>query len=144
VSSGYLTRTLQSLLQRHPRSESLHAIIAATFLLCQRKITPAEKKKVTDAFDDRFSSKDLNEWIKVIEKELDDSKWFDNNPIERKSKSHEAKRAKLAEEFTGMGSMVQIFHSLTQIKRGDREDNYKEWKSSIMEQVVAIESGYVR
>jgi hypothetical protein len=86
----------------------LHAIVAATFLLCQRKVTPAEKKKVADAFDDRFSSKDLNEWIKVIEKELDDSKWFDSNPIERKSKSHEAKRVKLAQEFTGMGSMVHL------------------------------------
>jgi hypothetical protein len=101
------------LLIRHPRRESHHAIIAATFLLCgNRKITPGEKRKVIDAFDERFSGKELTDWIKVIGKELEEEKWFEKHPqtVERK---HKDEKRVLAKNISGVGIMVCLYVRLT-------------------------------
>jgi len=91
-------------------------IIAATFLILttfkegtQRKMSFTDKKKVMDAFDGRFDGKELVGWIKVIDGDLEEMKWFEQNPIEgRKRKIEGEKKGKLAKNISGVGIMVRV------------------------------------
>jgi hypothetical protein len=114
VSQSYFAKILDPLLTRHPRRESVDVIIAATFLILttykdgtQRKISLTDKKKVMEAFDGRFQGKELNEWMRVIEGDIEDMNWFEQNPIEsRKRKIEGEKKGKLAKNISGVGIMV--------------------------------------
>ena len=114
VSQSYFAKILDPLLTRHPRRESVDVIIAATFLILttykdgtQRKISLTDKRKVMEAFDGRFQGKELNEWMRVIEGDLEDMNWFEQNPIEsRKRKVEGEKKGKLAKNISGVGIMV--------------------------------------
>ena len=125
VSQGYFARVLDPLLARHTRMESVHVIIAATFLFLttykdgtRKKLSPTDKKKVMEAFDGRFQGKELSEWMRVIDGDLEDMKWFERNPIEsgiiesRKRKSEADvtnEKGKLAKNISGVGIMVRLF-----------------------------------
>lgn len=120
ISEAYILKTLEPVLQAHPRRESLHVVLAATFLLISshqietpRKLSAtAERKKMIDAFDGRFTNKELSDWIKVIESDLEESKWFQRNPVKniestRKRKAEgDTRKVKLAKNITGVGIMV--------------------------------------
>jgi len=121
VSHEYTVKTLQQLLVLHDRKESLELVIAATFLILsswkdgsRRKITAGERKKVMEAFDGRFSTKEVNEWITIIEKDLEDLNWFEQHPITnlvpRKRKAEDdIRKVKLAKNISGVGIMVWPF-----------------------------------
>jgi hypothetical protein len=122
VSQSYFANVLDPILARHSRRESVDVIIAATFLILttykdgtQKKLSPTDKKKVIEAFDGRFQSKEVSDWIRVIEGDLEEMKWFERNPIEtgiaesRKRKSEgdiKNKKGKLAKNISGVGIMV--------------------------------------
>jgi hypothetical protein len=124
VLESYFVKTLDGVLRSHPRRDSFHVVIAATFLVVlqnkdgqTRKITSAEKKKLLDAFDGRFTNKEFTEWIKIIETELDESKWFERFPVSivetpRKRKADgegDVRKVKLAKNVSGIGIMVSLF-----------------------------------
>ena len=117
ISSSYLAKTVQPLLQGR-RPEALHSIIAATFLLTSgRKITPAEKKKVIDAFDERFSGKELNKWLEIVKNDLEVSNWLEEHPpvtVDRKRarKAVNEKQGKRVTNISGVGTMVCTLHFL--------------------------------
>jgi hypothetical protein len=103
----------------HPRRESLRVIIAAAFLVVaswkegvKRKFTASERKKVMEAFDGGFSGKELNDWVRVVEEDLEESKWFERNPVTKieppqKQKAGDDHRGvKLAKNISGVGIMV--------------------------------------
>jgi hypothetical protein len=124
VSQSYFANVLDPILARHSRRESVDVIIAATFLILttykdgtQKKLSPTDKKKVIEAFDGRFQSKEVSDWIRVIEGDLEEMKWFERNPIEtgiaesRKRKSEgdiKNKKGKLAKNISGVGIMVRL------------------------------------
>lgn len=119
MSQNYFVKTIEAVLSGH-RKESLHLIVAATFLIVssrkedgtRRKIGNAEKKRVIDAFDERFSSKELNDWVRVIEDDLTNMNWFEENPLtiaepgKRKAENEGEKAVKLAKNISGVGNMV--------------------------------------
>ena len=121
VSQEYLLKTLNALLDLNRIRESLHVIIAATFLMVsswkdgsRKKITANERKKVIEAFDERFSNKELNDWSRIIEEELDEIKWFEKHPatmiVERKRKAeNDIRRVKLVKNTSGVGIMVWFY-----------------------------------
>jgi len=128
VSEGYILKTLDPILQAHPRRDSLHVIIAGTFLIISshkdeqiRKLSVSEKKKVLDAFDGRFTNKDLIEWMKIIESELEESKWFEQFPVtnvelSRKRKIEgDTRKVKLAKNISGIGIMVTLDRNMTDL-----------------------------
>jgi len=122
VSQSYFARVLELVLARHPRRESADVIIAATFLIlttykdgAEKKLAATEKKKVIEAFDGRLQSKEVSEWMRVIEVDLEEMKWFERYPIEtgiaesRKRKSEgdiKNGKRKLAKNISGVGIMV--------------------------------------
>ena len=122
VSQSYFANVLDPILARHSRRESVDVIIAATFLILttykdgtQKNLSPTDKKKVIEAFDGRFQSKEVSEWMKVIKEDLEEMKWFERNPIDtgiaesRKRKSEgdiKNKKGKLAKNISGVGIMV--------------------------------------
>ena len=128
VSQSYFAKVLEPVLARHPRRESVDVIIAATFLILttykdgtQKKLSPPDKKKVIEAFDGRFQSKEVNEWMRVIEADLEETKWFERNPIKsgivesRKRKSEgdiKNNKGKLAKNISGVGIMVCLVKML--------------------------------
>lgn len=121
VSPEYLLNILNALLDPNRVKESLHVIIAATFLIVsswkdgsRRKTTANEKKKVVEAFDERFSNKELNDWSRIIEEELDEIKWFEKYPVtvnvERKRKAeNDTRKVKLVKNISGVGIMVCLY-----------------------------------
>lgn len=126
ISQSYLAKTLEPLQLIHPRKESLQLLIAATFLIvsswkggAQQKITTPQKKKIVEAFDEQFTGKEVTEWIRVVEGDLEDLKWFERFPIPsgvepRKRKadgeiSNGVKTMKLEKNITGVGNMVLAF-----------------------------------
>jgi hypothetical protein len=122
LSQSYLMKTLESLLVRHPRKESVQVLIAATYLIvsswkdgARRKITASEKKKVMAAFDEQFTGKEISDWIRIVEGDLEDLKWFDRFPVTdiepRKRKSdgeigNGGKMIKAGKNISGVGNMV--------------------------------------
>ena len=125
ISQSYLTKTLESLLPLHPRKESVQVLIAVTFLIvsswkdgARRKITAPEKKKVVDAFDEQFTGKEINDWIRVVEDDLEDLRWFESFPVtnieprKRKADGEIGKGVKLTKSgknISGVGNMVYSF-----------------------------------
>jgi hypothetical protein len=124
VSHEYLLKTLNALLNPNRIKESLHVIIAATFIITsswkdgsRRKPTANERKKVIEAFDERFSNKELNDWSRIIEEELDEIKWFEKHPVtmnvERKRKAdNDTRRIKFVKNTSGVGIMVSLYVSI--------------------------------
>lgn len=118
MSHEYFIKTMQPLLALH-RMESLELIIAATFLILsswkegtRKKITTGERKKVIEAFDERFSTKEMNEWIGMIEGDLEKLKWFERYPVmnvePRKRKAeNDTKKVKMVKNISGVGIMVR-------------------------------------
>jgi hypothetical protein len=119
VSQSYFANVLDPILSHHSRRESVDVIIAATFLILttykdgtQKKLSPTDKKKVIDAFDGRFQSKEVSEWMRVIGGDLEEMKWFERNPIESGSRKRKSegdirnKKGKLAKNISGVGIMV--------------------------------------
>ena len=126
ISQSYLTKTLESLLPLHRRKESVQLLIAATFLIVsswkdgvRRKITAPEKKKVVDAFDEQFTGKEINDWIRVVEDDLEDLRWFEECPVthveprkKRKADGEIGKGVKMTKSgknISGIGNMVSSF-----------------------------------
>ena len=88
VSQNYLAKILEPLLWLHSRIESVQVLVAATFLIvsswkdgARRKITAPEKKRVVEAFDEQFTAKEITEWIRVVEGDLEDLNWFEKFPV---------------------------------------------------------------
>jgi len=122
VSQSYLAKTLEPLRLIHPRIESLQLLIAATFLIVsswkdgeRRKITAPEKKKVVEAFDEQFTVKEVTEWIRFVEGDLEGLKWFERFPVTdiepRKRKAdgeigNGVKAVKIGKNIGGVGNMV--------------------------------------
>jgi hypothetical protein len=122
VSQSYLAQILEKLVLLHPRKESVQVLLAATFLIvsswkdgARRKVTAPEKKKVMDAFDEQFTAKELTEWIRIVEEDLEDMKWFESFPVpnseprKRKAEGEAeigAKMMKLGKNISGVGNMV--------------------------------------
>jgi hypothetical protein len=113
VSQGYFAKTLEGLIARHKRKESFHVLLAAMFLVIssqkdegQRKISARDRKKVIDAFDERFSSKELGEWINIVETDLEEMNWFVENPVVRKPVETSRKRKGQVAEADGDGEPV--------------------------------------
>lgn len=123
VSQNYLAKILEPLLRLHSRIESVQVLVAATFLIVsswkdgtRRKITAPEKKRVVEAFDEQFTAKEITEWIRVVEGDLEDLNWFEKFPVAsasvepRKRKAEEvgngAKVARLGKNISGVGNMV--------------------------------------
>ena len=86
VPETYLFKTLEPLVAAHPQRGSLHVILGATFLIVsswkdgvRRKITG--QKRVLEVFDGEFTNRQLNDWIGIIERELEESQWFERNPV---------------------------------------------------------------
>jgi hypothetical protein len=108
---------VETILGQH-RPESLDLIIAATFLICtswkegtRRKLATGERKKVIESFDERFTTKEVNEWIDIIEKDLEKLNWFENHPVmnveSRKRKAeNDTRKVKLVKNISGVGIMV--------------------------------------
>lgn len=124
ISEAYILKTLEPVLQAHPRRESLHVVVAATFFLISshqielpRKLSTTERKKMIDAFDGRFTNKELSDWMKVIESDLEESEWFERNPVRniestRKRKAEgDTRKVKLAKNITGVGIMVCLLRN---------------------------------
>ena len=91
VSETYLLKTLEPLVAAHPQRGSLHVILGATFLIVsswkegvRRKITG--QKRVLEVFDGEFTNRQLNDWIVIIERELEESQWFERNPVAAEEK----------------------------------------------------------
>jgi len=113
--------TLDPILQAHPRRDSLHIVVAATFLTISshkegvvRKPSSTERKKVIDAFNGRFTNKDLMEWIKIVESELDESRWFRRFPVtnadspNKRKAEGDTRKVKVAKNISGIGIMVLL------------------------------------
>ena len=86
VSQSYLLHTLEPVVVAHPQPGSFRLILAATFLIVaawkdgvRRKISG--HKKVVEAFDGEFTNRQLGDWIAIIEREFDESGWFEKNPV---------------------------------------------------------------
>src|SRR5271156_1433032 len=101
VSQAYFAKTLEALLARHTRKESFHVMLAAMFLAIstrkdggQKKISAGDRKKVIDAFDERFSSKELTHWMVIVEKDFDEMEWFVGNPVMRKTVETQQRKRK--------------------------------------------------
>jgi hypothetical protein len=121
VSQEYLLKTLNALLNPNRIKESLHVVIAATFLVVsswkdgsRKKTTTNERKKLIEVFDERFSNKELNDWSRIVEEELEEIKWFEKHPvttsIERKRKAeNDTTRVKLVKNTSGVGIMVHLY-----------------------------------
>jgi len=115
VSQGYLVRTMDCTTRLHPRRESFEVIIAATFLVicAQRgKVSQVDRKRVLAAFDERFSMRDLLEWVKVVTRDLDAAKWFQEYPVitnvRTRSGEESRKPTRLAKNVAGLGRMVYL------------------------------------
>jgi hypothetical protein len=118
ISQDYLRKTLEPLFVLHPRPDSLAVVISATYLIISsqkdgqvRKVTTTERKQVIQVFDESFSSKELNNWISIIEKDLENVEWFELNPVKnvegQKKVEHEVKQMKLTKDTSGIGIMVR-------------------------------------
>jgi len=69
----------------------MRVILGATFLIVsswkegvRRKITG--QKRVLEVFDGEFTNRQLNDWIVIIERELEESQWFERNPVAAEEK----------------------------------------------------------
>ena len=111
----YLVKTVEEVIVRRQR-ESLQLIIAATYLIIsswkdgiQKSVSAADRKKVMQVYDNRFSSRELNSCIGLVEADLKEIEWFEKNPM-AKSRKRKAEnghdRADLARNISGLGIMV--------------------------------------
>jgi hypothetical protein len=109
-------------LAAHPQPGSLPVILAATFMIVaswrdgvRRKITG--HRKVVDVFDGGFTMRQLGDWIGILERELDESGWFDKNPVTMEDKmkgvkrglvdvDEEGRRKRTVKNISGVGMMV--------------------------------------
>ena len=76
--------------------------------------------------------KELNDWMKVIEKDLDDMKWFEEHPA---SSEQIPRRKEQIKNISGIGIMTHINY----MDEG-RQMDFEAWRDGIMREVKKIES----
>jgi hypothetical protein len=73
-------------------------------------------KKVVDVFDGGFTTRQLGDWIGIIERDLEESGWFEKNPVTTEEKrgvkrglivgDEEGGRKRTVKNISGVGIMV--------------------------------------